>query len=199
MADSTSSNESFTEAVPKALAAYLKTNVLGLVQAFDEFPAASQKLDMPSVSVFASGNAQFRPLMPYIGSYGAIVNNKARSLWTVGIYDLTLQIDLWARNKEERDDTFDSLFNALNPNIDPMGLVLKLDEYFNQLCDFLYVGHQFQDSEERAQRDEWRVTLNLLVTCKAIRERTEFIIVTTPTATEIELIGQVNESLVVSE
>lgn len=199
MSDSTSNNESITEIVPKALAAYLLKNVQGLKQAFDEFPASTQKIDMPSVSVFASSNAEFRPLMPYTQPITGIANSKAKVRWVVGIYDFTLQLDLWARNKEERDDVFDSLFNALNPKISPMGLVLTMEEYFNQLCDYLYVGHTFQDSEVRAQRDEWRVTMNLLVTCKAIRERSEFIIETTPTAAEIELAGQVDSTVVIPE
>lgn len=201
MSDSTSNNESITEIVPKVLAAYLLKNVQGLKQAFDEFPASTQKIDMPSVSVFASSNAQFRPLMPYIIPVdpAKIVNSKAKVRWVVGIYDFNLQLDLWARNKEERDDVFDSLFNALNPTISPMGLVLPMEEYFNQLCDYLYVGHTFQDSEVRAQRDEWRVTLNLVVTCKAVRERSEFIIETTQTAAEIEQVGQIDETVVIPD
>lgn len=200
MSDSTTTNESITEIVPKVLAAYLKLNVQGLVQTFDEFPASTQKINMPSVSVFASSDAKFRPLMPYVTSQGATgEDNKANVRWAVGIYDFTLQLDLWARNKEERDDIFDSLFNALNPNISPMGLVLPMAEYFGQLCDYLYVGHTFQDSEARAQRDEWRVTLNLLVTCKAIRERSEFIIETTQTAAEIEQVGQIDETVVIPD
>lgn len=200
MSDSTTTNESITEIVPKVLAAYLKLNVPALQQVFDEFPASTQKINMPSVSVFASSDAKFRPLMPYVTSQGATgVDNKANVRWAVGIYDFNLQLDLWARNKEERDDVFDSLFNALNPNISPMGLVLPMMEYFNQLCDYLYVGHTFQDSEVRAQRDEWRVTFNLLVTCKAIRERSEFIIETTQTAAEIEQVGQIDETVVIPD
>jgi hypothetical protein len=201
VSDSTSANESITEIVPKVLAAYLKANVQGLKQAFDEFPASTQKIDMPSVSVFASSDAQFRPLMPYVQPIedSQITNSKAKVRWVVGIYDFNLQLDLWARNKEERDDVFDSLFNALNPKISPMGLVLPMEEYFNQLCDYLYVGHTFQDSEVRAQRDEWRVTLNLVVTCKAIRERSEFIIETTQTAAEIEQVGQIDNTVVIPD
>lgn len=198
MSDSTSTNESITEIVPKVLAAYLLKSVQGLKQAFDEFPASTQKIDMPSVSVFASSNADFRPLMPYILPVdpAKIANHKSKVQWVVGIYDFNLQLDLWARNKEERDDIFDSLFNALNPKISPMGLVLPMEEYFNQLCDYLYIGHTFQDSEVRAQRDEWRVTLNLVVTCKAVRERSEFIIETTQTAAQIEQVGQIDSTVV---
>jgi len=199
VSDSTN-NESITEVIPKVLAKYLKDNVQGLVQALDEFPAPTVKLSMPSVSVFASSNAEFRPLMPYLANEPVPgLNNKAKVRWVVGIYDFKVQVDLWGRNKEERDDIFDSLFNALNPTISPMGLVLRMEEYFNQLCEFLYVGHTIQDSEERSQQDEWRVTLNLLVTCKAIRERSEFIIVTTPSAPEIEEAGQVDTDVIVPQ
>lgn len=203
MADSTTSNESITEIVPKALSTYLKANVLGLIEAYDEFPSSNLKIKMPSISIFASSNAEFRSLMPYVekkaGSAGGpvIAANKAKIRWIVGIYDLTLQLDIWTRNKEERDDIFDSLFNALNPKIAPMGLVLKLDEYFNQLCSYEYIGHTMQDSGERADRDEWRMTVNVLVTCKAVRERSEFIITDTDTAAEIEAQGQIDRTVVV--
>jgi hypothetical protein len=205
VADNTTGNESITEIVPKALAAYLKTNVTGLAETYDEFPSPNLKILMPSISVFASTNAQFRSLMPYVekqaGSSGgpAIASNKAKIRWVTGIYDFNLQLDIWARNKEERDDTFDALFNALNPNINPMGLVLRLDEYFNQLCSYEYVGHTMQDSGERADRDEWRMTVNVLVTCKAIRERSEFIITDPDTAQEIEDTSQIDRTVVVVE
>lgn len=200
MSDSTPKNESISEIVPKVLATYLKASVQGLKETYEEFPSPNQKINMPAVSVFAS-NPDFRPLTPYQIPVdpAKVVNNKADIKWVVGIWDFTLQLDLWARNKEERDDIFDALFNALNPRIEPMGLVLQMDEYFNQLCEYVFNGYIMQDSEERAQKDEWRVTLRVLATCKAIRERKEFIITDPATAPEIEAEGQIDETVVVIE
>ena len=101
---------------------------------------------------------------------------KPRVKWVVGQYESSMQLDLWARNKEERDDLTDAIFNALNPNITPMGLTLELQEYFGVLADFLYTGHNFEDTEVASQTDEWRTIMTVLFTCKAVRERKEFII-----------------------
>lgn len=178
MADSTSRNESITEALPKALGKYLLDNVEGLKEYYDEFPEANQVIKLPSVSVFCTNN-EFRPMQPYIVKKPQDVEISAHKFlyrYVTGIFDIGIQVDLWAGSKEERDDVFDSIFNALNPRISPMGLVLKLEEYFNQLCDIVYVEHTYADSEERSQKDEWRVTLRLLATVKSIRERRENVI-----------------------
>ena len=189
MADNTTSNESVTEIVPKVLGEYLKSNVSGIREYYDEFPNASMSMRTPSVSVITK-SYEFSPEMnPYKTKAvdpGDIVANKAKVLYVVGDYEVGIQLDIWCGSKEERDDYFDAVFNALNPLISPMGLTLNMDEYFGCLCDYLYVGHEFADSEERSQRDEWRATLSLLATCKAIRDRKEFIITDTPTPAEIE-------------
>ena len=176
--DSTNRNEAITEAVPKALAVHLKKVVPGLLAAYDEFPSNNLSILLPSISIFASTNVKFTPGLPYaleLPTDLAEDVHTSRIQYVVGDYDFKLQLDIWAKNKEERDDIFDALFNALNPDINPMGLVLELTEYFGVLCDYVYVGHTMQDSAERSDRDEWRISLSLLVTCKAIRERTEFI------------------------
>lgn len=199
--DSTPNNESLSEILPKKLAAYLKANVSGLVETYGEFPSANQRMNLPALSVFTV-RPDFRPLAPYtmpIDPDDVDENNQTTVKWVVGIWDYVLQLDLWARNKEERDDLHDAIFNALNPNISPMGLVLVMDEYFNQRCDYVYTGYEHQDSQEKSQRDEWRVTLNLLATCKAIRERQEFIITDPASAPEIEQAGQIDRTVVVPD
>jgi hypothetical protein len=190
----TTQNESITEAVPTVLGKYLVDEVNSLREYYPEFPAPNMTLEMPSVSIFAP-SPEFRPLTPYLKKPvdpAEIVNHKAPVQWVVGIYDFNLQLDLWARSKEERDDMFDQLFNALNPDIQPMGLRLQMEEYFGQLCEYVYNGHEVSDSEERSQRDEWRLTLNVLATCKAIRTRKEFISTDVDTAADIEESGEIS-------
>lgn len=201
MADATGGNESITEIVPKALGKYLKDAVGMIREYYQEFPSTNRRIQTPSVSLISSVS-EFRPGTPYLEQKpeaGTPVNSKANVNWVVGLWDFTLQVDLWAGSKEERDDLFDAVFNALNPEINPMGLNLTLTEYFDQICDYSYVGHDLADSEEEAQRDEWRITLNILATCKAIRTRKEFIIEDTDTAAEIEAQGQIDSSVVVTE
>lgn len=173
----TSNHESITEAIPYQLGEYLVDTIEDLKEYYDEWPQSNETLDMPCVSVITL-NPEFRPLMPYYlkPESGEITAHAANIKYVVGIYDIPIQLDIWARNKEERDDLFDAVFNALNPNISPMGLVLALEEYHNQLCDIVMTGHEHGDSQERSERDEWRTTLKLLATCKAVRIRKDFVI-----------------------
>lgn len=180
MADETPDNESLTEILPRAIGEWLKSQVPMLKEYFEEWPEPNLQMDMPSAAI-TLGTPEFRPLAPYYikPEAGEITDHAATIKWVTGIYDFKIKIDLWAKNKEERDDLFDAVFNALNPNISPMGLVLPLADYFNQLCELVYVGHTLGDTEEQAQRSEWRMTLDVLGTCKSIRTRKEFVIETT--------------------
>jgi hypothetical protein len=202
LSDSTSRNESITEVIPKALGKYLLDNVEGLKEYYDQFPAPNMSINTPSVSILMkapvfSPRAEIYPVED-INPLN-ITDNKSRVDWVVGEYEVKIQMDLWARNKEERDDLTDALFNGLNPDIQPMGLRLVLDEYFYCIADYLYVGHNFEDNEITAQTDDWRTTFEILVTCKAVRTRKEFIITSTPTPKEIEDVGQINYTVVVDE
>lgn len=175
--DNSEDNESLTEALPYHLGEYLMANVPGLKEYLEEWPEPNMQLDMPCVAI-TLGNPEFRPLAPYYlkPTPAEIAANIASVKWVTGIWDIKIGINLWAQSKEQRDDMFDSIYNALNPRINPMGLDLQLPNYFNQLCGLDFVGHTLGDSEEQAQRDEWRVTFNVLATCKAIRTRKEFVI-----------------------
>ena len=190
-ADSTTSNESLTEVIPAVLGKYLLEEVSQLKEYYPEFPAANRTMKMPSVSIICQA-PEFKPKANVSAvSQGSITNSKAKVVYNVGDYDTKIQLDIWARNKEERDDLYDAVFNALNPKISPMGLSLTMDEYFGSLCDYLYVGHTFADSEQRSQTDEWRATLDVLATCNVIRTRKEFIIETYQTPSEIEEDGEI--------
>ena len=186
MADRTD-NESITEVVAETLGKYLVDQISDLEDYYPEFPQVNRDLRMPSVSIITA-TSDFRPLSPYKLPVNPanISNNQSLVTWVVGIWDLSVQVDLWTRNKEERDDLFDALFNALNPDITPMGLRLTMEEYFGQIIEFSMNGQEFGDGEQASQTDEWRSTITLLATCKAIRTRTEFMITDTPTASEIE-------------
>ena len=183
--DSTSKNEELSEVIPKALGKYLLENVEGLKEYYDEFPAAHRNFVTPSVSIIVSSDS-FRPLAvkqpikptvaPDPATPDGFTQKKQQVNWVVGIEDFRVQIDIWARNKEERDDLVGSVFNAMNPEISPSGLRLKLDEYFDQICDYLLVSRKNGDSEAAAQTDEWRSTWEALATCKTVQTAKEFVI-----------------------
>jgi len=194
-----SDQESIIHALADSLGQYLVSEIGELEEYYPEFPQQNEEIEIPSVSIISSSN-QFRALPPYqCEDTGTVKKNKAQIMYAVGIYDITLQVDLWARNKAERDELYRLAFDALNPDIQPMGLRLVVEEYYGQIANLLYTDHELPDNGESSQVDEWRAILTVQATCKAIRCRSEFIITETQTAAEIEDAGQIDETVIVSE
>lgn len=160
---------SVTEEIGKRLAAHLEASIPSLKKSKLEFPEPNEKLDYPCLTIDI-GKADFRALQPYeMEAPGALVDHKAEVKWVVGIYDFPIQLDLWTRNKEERDNIFHLLSEALNPNITPMGLSLRLTDYYNLWCRYDVTGHDTPDTERASQQGEFRCKIDLLANCKAVR------------------------------
>lgn len=167
MADLTSI-EHIGESVVKQLGIYLKDEIRYLKKVLDEFPSDNRRLEYPSISIITT-DTRFRSMAPYISETTAPdVNHKILVKYVVGFYDIDLQLDLWARNKEERNDIFNLLFNALNPNINPMGVSLQLTDYYDQYCQYDFIGSSIEDNEQQAQRREWRIKIDILTNAKAL-------------------------------
>lgn len=159
------------------LAAYLRTQVAGLT-VLTEWPGANQKLAYPSLTIF-SGEPVFTPYTPYeVSRTAPDVNNQIISTMVVGEYDVTFQLDLWCRNKLERETVFGQVFDAINQVVVPMGLSLQLTDYFNEWARYDIDRHSFVDDEAGAQRQEWRVKLSLLANVKCLKQLTSYAMIT---------------------
>jgi hypothetical protein len=158
-------------------------------QVLEEFPEANNELIYPALSIITQGTPEFSPeLSPYLLEEieePEVGEHKAPAKYVVGSYDLTLQVDIWCGSKEERFTAYDQFFAALNKQFQPMGLSLQLVDYHNVWARYDLSGHTFDDSAAGSQRNEWRVKCNVLVHCRAVVEREEFI-VTQPIETELE-------------
>lgn len=172
--------ESVTKEVAKRLALYLKTATPEIKNVLEYFPEPNEKLVYPCISLTV-GKPAFRALSPYEKEKTTPSANKSDVQYVVGIYDIIVQLDIWSRNKEERDDLYETVFNALNPNIVPMGLSLQLKDYYNQWCRYDISNYEFIESEEQSQRGEFRVKFDLLTTCKAIRFGKQYVMATIET------------------
>jgi hypothetical protein len=109
------------KAIIEALGAHLKANMPSLAQVLFDFPGANLALKYPSLTII-SGNPDFQPLDPYLLSQGATARHKASVKRVVGELDLSMQLDLWCRDKVERYNLWEEFFQAFNPEITPMGL-----------------------------------------------------------------------------
>ncbi len=166
------------------LRAHLLAQVPELLEVYAEFPEANQELVMPAASLF-SNEPKFESLDPYPHSTGEVdTDNKVQSVMIVGSYELTAQLDLWCRNKKERDTLSEKVFQALNPRVTPMGLSLRLANYYDTYGRIAVAGHAFDDSDQSAERREWRTRFDLLGDCKSVLVATDYAIVTTETTFE---------------
>lgn len=154
------------------LQAYLAAQVAGLT-VLTEWPGGNVQLRMPSLTIF-SGEAQFMNLTPYViaSTTPDPVTHLTTTTLIVGEYDLKLQLDLWCRNKLERETMFGLVEAAINKQVSPMGLSLQMTDYFSQWARYDIDNHQFVDDEAGAQRQEWRVKIELLANCRMVKQVT---------------------------
>jgi hypothetical protein len=183
------STESVTEEVIKRLQLHIKDQMPQLKDIMKDYPQPNERLQYPSLSIFTKG-PKFKAFSPYVFEQSPLVAHKSTVKWVVGQYDFNLQLDLWCRNKEERNDVFDLLFNALNPIINPMGLSLKLKDYYDLWCRYDFVGYEFADSERSAQIAEFRTRVDLLASCKTIRVNKLYVMETIELEEHTELLDE---------
>lgn len=165
--------------IAEALAAKLKADVAGLAEAYAEWPEANQSLIYPSASVTVSGDVGFERGAPYLISQGAVVSNQATNLYCIGNYqDLPVQIDIWTRYKVERDEFYEKVWNVLNP-VDSC-LMLQLAGYYNEWLSITQRSFQFLSTPDATTRKEWRVLVSLVASCRAVKQRSDFIITQPP-------------------
>jgi hypothetical protein len=159
------------------LVKHLRNSIPELAEVHTEWPEANQELQYPSLTIFSNA-PKFTNLDPYKYRQSEVnSSNQVTTDWIVGMYDLTMQIDLWCRNKKERDTLWEKVFQALNPKVIPMGLSLQLPGYFDTWARCDLDGFRFDDSEAVAQRREWRVKADLLAHCKSVLSTTDYAIV----------------------
>lgn len=169
-----------TKAVIEALGTYLKSQIRSLQQVVYEFPAPNITLKYPSLSITTGEPSFAAEANPYIHEQGEMnaATKKATVSRVVGTYEFKLQLDFWCRDKVERYKIYDEFFKAFHAEIDPMGLNIQLEKYFNVWCRYDQIGFHYEDSEIASQRSEWRVVVTLLAQCRAVLERSDFIMET---------------------
>lgn len=163
---------SVTEQVVKVLADHLKKEVKALRQVYDEFPDTNIRLVTPSASIMTAAPI-FTPHNTKAIEIPSIVDNGYRIQYIRGHYEFPLQLDLWAGNKRQRSDIFESVFTVLNSMDGPAGLDLPLTGYYNQFAHYHVRRYDFNESEAGSQRRERRVRIDMMADANAVVERQE--------------------------
>ena len=188
-------NLSATEAVKSALVAYLKASMPSIKDVFDDFPNGSQNLKYPCATV-VTGRPTYQSIDPYVISKGAVdsASRRAPVRRVVGNYEIPMQVDIWSAHKIQRHKLYEELFAAVNRQVVPMGLSLKMVNYFDQHAHFHITGFDFPDSEEQSQRQEWRAIVSLTCTVNHVLETSEFLMETIETTVEADFEMQIPET-----
>lgn len=190
--------QDFLGAASRALRDYLKTKMSTSLNAiYDEWPDANKPLKMPCVTILTTGSPEYAPCQPYPLSNEDIEdvqNNAANVKYVVGQFDLDMLLSFWCSTKQERQEIYAKFFDVFLPNIDNPGLQLVLNDYHGIRCSYVHTGYSFGDSEEGAQRREWRINVPLLVTCNAVVDRSVPII-TQPIDPGLEIVDDPTEEL----
>jgi hypothetical protein len=125
-------------------------------------------------------------MFPVVYETGEIKNNRFHNKYQIGEYEFPLQVDIWARTKEERFRLEDEFLNAFSADFPIHGLSLVLERYHDVNCKYDMIDtFTYPDDEGSSQRREWRAKIDLVANCKAIHELDEFAMVTTEIESEI--------------
>jgi hypothetical protein len=163
------------------LAAYLVAQIPSL-NVEQEWPYGNEQLTYPTLTIFA-GKAPLTQNPPYVVSQGTMNTSTGLIIANecMGSYDCVFQLDLWCRDKLQRQQYLDLILAAFDAqatdgsgNNNPAGLSLQLSSYFNEWARFDIQDHQHKDEEAAAQRKERREMINVLVNCRVIRQRTYY-------------------------
>jgi len=176
-----------------ALRAHIAKCVPALGEILSEFPAGNNELIFPALSI-THADPELTNEMPYelcvCPPSGALVAGKIA--WVVGQWDVKFQLDLWARSVFERDELALKLFKALNPRVNPMGLFLPMENYYNLQANLTTDGFAHMDEELGAQKGEWRTKFSVLVTVKQVLETQESFI-TKPIVIQLDILDTVQD------
>jgi len=171
----------FTKVSVDKIKEHFLANIEGIQQVLTEWPSANITLKYPSLTILTK-EPNFQAYPPRLRTQGAtdLEVNQADNVYVVGQYDMTLQFDIWAKTKVERAVYYDLFFKAFHKQIEPMGLRLQLENYYNEWCNIVMTGFRYEDDQVASQTQAWRVTVDAILTCNAILGKTDYIITQPP-------------------
>jgi hypothetical protein len=179
-----------TDSVARGLADHLKKQIVDLESSTYGWPDPNEAMKMPCATVFVR-TPKFQSVSPYTSYKGEVDGGKVGYRKVVGSWEFSLQIDLWAAYKPQRDSLVEELIKLFSAD-DTTGVSIQMATYYDEWVSFS-IGDdvEFVDDEQTSQRGEWRARIIVLASCNAVTEHTGFVMeefennIETPT-TDIE-------------
>lgn len=178
----------------RTLQSFIQENMPELINVFDEWPDPKEALEVPCVSIITQGNPTYTHSYPTIFKRVSDPDNALNDIvvYSVGYYDINLQLDLWTEYKIQRAELFDKLINVLNKqfmdNGSPTGLSLVLADYHEAIARYDQNGYTFMDGGDGLQRAEWRVKVDITVNHFKLVEKSE------PRMSQITLQNEISQT-----
>jgi hypothetical protein len=156
----------------RTLTAFLRQNMPSIKAALEGWPSPNQQLVYPSVTV-VTRIPKYTPLSPYVISKDpvSLTDNTMKYRTMVGMYDLSIQLDIWTSYKIQRDQMVEELIHAFNVDPAVPGIRIQLADYFNEWAQLSISSVQYVDDEQAVQRNEWRAMVQVLSNLRVIKEQ----------------------------
>ena len=121
------------------LSLHLQKYVPGLAQVSSEWPNANQELKYPSITLLTK-NPKHHPFSPYPmekhDTEEELSVPKREVKYVVGNWEWPIQLDIWCKTKEQRNEFFQKLFLAFNLNSSAPGITATMANYHNALARY---------------------------------------------------------------
>jgi hypothetical protein len=129
----------------------------------DSWPDFNKPFKVPAASlILVRAEIESGPMTPFVASEK--VNGTAGSaIFQKGEWVAQLQIDLWTETIAGMDSVMRALQDALNPDATAYGLLLFLDDYFEQQARFTYESEQPNLDEASVAGNQFRTTVTVTV------------------------------------
>jgi hypothetical protein len=165
----------------KTLSLYISENMPELKQVLVNWPDPKVQMILPSVSIIAVGTPKITHTMPIIKKMSDSDSPLTKkTLYLVGHYDYTIQVDIWSEYEEERNSLLEKMIDTFNKQFfdggESTGLSLQMESYYNAFATYQQIGYNYLDNDDNSIRSEWRVKVDVQVMHERFVERDEFII-----------------------
>ena len=128
-----------------------------------EWPNYAVELEIPSISVITHRSQRLNDWMPYTVETLAIPDDPINviELRSMGEWQTSIQLDIWAGYKEERVRLFEMIMGIFEED-DKNGLTLKVIEDQDQALAHYHISDYYhQDGPQSSQNATWRGTFDI--------------------------------------
>lgn len=159
-----------------ALAKHLKEKLN--IKVYENWPDSKDKMVLPSISLLAN-NRQNEKYFPELVSSKPNIDNPdlKDSVYIVGHFDFTIQLDAWTEYKHERVGLVKKIeelfFKEFIDSELPSGITLTMTEYNDTIARYDIVGYNYIDSDTTASKSEFRLKMDILVSHPETIKKTE--------------------------